>query len=90
GLHITKTSEDCWLDVDRETARSYLGRLEQQQSEEALSVERLKARLANKSYVDNAPKELIEETKSQLAVSEDRLSNITAELDNFKVATETL
>ena len=90
GLHLTRTTEDCWLDVDRETARNYLGRLEQQQTDEALSVERLKARLANKSYVDNAPKKLVEETKQQLAESEQRLIQVNTELDNFKSASADL
>ncbi|MDQ3064772.1 MAG: class I tRNA ligase family protein, partial [bacterium] len=90
GLHLTKTAEDCWLDVDHETARNYLGKLEQHQSDEALHIERLKARLANKSYTDNAPEKLVEETKHQLNESEQRLNQINTELESFKSSTKTL
>lgn len=90
GLHLTQTSETCWLDVDNETARNHLTKLEQQQTDEAMSVERLRGRLANKAYVDNAPKKLVSETKQQLGEAEDRLKQITAELDRFTEATKTL
>ncbi len=83
GLHLTQTAENCWLDIDHETATRYLTKLEEQQTEEALSVERLKARLANKSYVDNAPKKLVAETKAQLHESEQRLNQINSEISNF-------
>jgi valyl-tRNA synthetase len=90
GLHLTQTKENCWLDVDHETARNYLTKLEEQQTAEALSVERLKARLANKSYVDNAPKDLVNETKHQLGEGEQRLKQITAEIDSFTSASQGL
>jgi valyl-tRNA synthetase len=90
GLHLTQTTENCWLDVDRETARNYVSKLESQQTEEALSLERLKARLGNKSYTDNAPKKLVEETKQQLKESEQRLQQITAEIDRFTTASHEL
>lgn len=90
GLRLTGVKENCWLDVDRQTAREYLGALEQKQTAEALSVERLKARLANKSYVDNAPKELVKETSHQLDEAKARLAQINNEMDSFASATETL
>jgi valyl-tRNA synthetase len=90
GLHLTQTGETCWLDVDNETARNYLEKLEQQQTNEALSVERFKARLANESYINNAPKKLVVETKHQLADAEGKLAQITSEIDKFTVATKEL
>lgn len=90
GLHLTQSSEDAWLAVDIETAKNYLSKLEQQQSEEALSVERLKARLSNESYVKNAPDKLVAETKRQLKESETRLRQITAEIDSFAEASKEL
>lgn len=90
GLHLTKTTENCWIDIDYETATSYIAKLEEQQTAEALSVQRLKARLTNKSYVKNAPKKLVSETKNQLKESEQRLQQITTELDRFNAVTEEL
>jgi valyl-tRNA synthetase len=88
GLHLTQTTEDCWLDIDRETATYYLDKLEAQQTAEALSVERLKARLANKSYMENAPEKLVHETKTQQTEAEQRLKQINAELDSFRTASK--
>lgn len=90
GLHLTQTSEDCWIAVDHETARNYLTKLEEQQTAEALSVKRLEARLANKSYVNNAPKKLVDETKQQLADSQQRLAQTTAEIERFTEAAKEL
>lgn len=86
GLHLTQTPENCWLAVDHETAQAYLAKLEQQQVQEAMSVERLKARLNNKSYVGNAPKKLVDETRQQLAASEQRLAQVNAEISTFSAA----
>ncbi len=90
GLHLTQTSEDCWIAVDHETARNYLTKLQEQQTAEALSVERLKVRLANKSYVKSAPKELVAETRQQLTDSELRLQQVNAEIDSFAEASKEL
>jgi valyl-tRNA synthetase len=90
GLHLTQTSEHCWLDVDHETAVRYLSRLEEQQTAAALSVERLKARLANDSYVRHAPKKLVDETREQLAEAQRQLAQITAELDRFSEVSKEL
>ena len=85
GLKLTQTSQGCWIEVDESTARNYLTKLEQKQTAEALNVERLIARLANKSYVDNAPAHLVAETKGQLEDARTRLEQITAEIDNFSI-----
>lgn len=90
GLHLTQTSENCWLAVDQETAAGYLGKLEEQQTAEALSVQRLKGRLDNKSYVKNAPKQLVDETKRQLKESEQRLLAINAEIASFSEVSKSL
>jgi valyl-tRNA synthetase len=90
GLHLTKTTENCWLDIDHQTARLYVTKLEEKQTAEALSVQRLKARLSNESYVKNAPKKLVSETKNQLKESEQRLHQITTELDRFNAVTKEL
>jgi valyl-tRNA synthetase len=86
GLRLTSTQIDCWLEIEPETAKEYLSRLEEKQTAEAVSVERLKARLANKSYIENAPKQLVDETKGQLVEAEARLTQITAEIDSFTAA----
>jgi len=86
GLHLTQTTENCWLDIDHETASRYLIKLEEQQTASALSVERLKSRLSNKSYVKNAPGKLVTETRTQLEDAEKHLIQINSELERFGVA----
>lgn len=83
GLKLTQSNENSWIEVDKQTAQNYLSKLEQRQTEEALSVERLLARLNNKSYTDNAPAKLVEETKQQLEESKQRLVQINSEIDSF-------
>lgn len=84
GLRLTSVPFEAWVEVDQDTAQKYLSKLEEKQTAEAISVERLKARLANKSYIENAPEALVAETKSQLEESELRLKQITSEIDAFQ------
>ena len=86
GLKLTGISFEAWIAVDPETAQKYLTKLEEKQTAEALSVERLKARLANTSYVESAPEKLVNETRAQLEASEAKLTQITAEIDGFSLA----
>lgn len=83
GLRLTSVSFKAWIAVDTATAQKYLTKLEEQQTAEALSVERLKARLSTTSYVNNAPEKLVAETRLQLKDAEERLHKITQELDAF-------
>lgn len=84
GLNLTQTNEKAWIVVDEDIAKSYLTKLEEKQTAEALSVERLLARLKNKSYIENAPAKLVEETRRQLEESKSKLDQITLEIDSFK------
>ncbi len=90
GLHLTQTTHRCWLDIDQQTARAYLAKLEQQREERAASVKRLQERLENKAYISKAPKELVKQSKAQLAEEEALFEKITTELANFQVATRDL
>ncbi len=83
GLRLTSVDIDAWLEVDSETARDYLAKLEEKQTLEAENLERLRARLGNKAYVQNAPEKLVNETKAQLTEAEARLKQIITEIDSF-------
>jgi len=86
GLRLTSTSSEAWIEVDSDTASKYLTKLEEKQTAEAESVVRLKGRLSNKSYVDNAPEALVSETRAQLEEAETRLKQITSEIDSFSLS----
>lgn len=84
GLHLTETRYKAWLDIDDSTARAYAAELADKQATQAQAVERLRQRLSNKSYVRNAPKKIVEETKAQLKDAEELLTSIQREIERFK------
>ena len=83
GLHLTSTKYDAWLDVDERTAREFIAKLGEKKTDEEKQVKQLEARLANKSYVQNAPKQIVDETKQQLEEARERLAKITEEHARF-------
>jgi len=84
GIKLSKSGLNAWIVTDEETATKFVKRLEAEKTNAAQSVERLKSRLSNKSYVANAPEKLVNETKAQLEEAEKTLKSISAELDTYK------
>lgn len=85
GFKLTQTSENCWIAVDTKTIDGYLAKLKDKQTTEEQSIKKLSGRLENESYVNNAPKKLVEETRQQLEESRQRLAQIAAEIDILTV-----
>lgn len=83
GVRLTRTEHDAWLDIDLKTARKYLDELAAKRDQAEANVGQLKARLANKSYVKNAPVRIVEQTKQALAEAETLLINIEQEQMRF-------
>jgi valyl-tRNA synthetase len=83
GLRLTQTKHESWLDIDQATAKNYLKELETKKTEQAAVINRLKGRLDNKSYVDNAPKQIVEQTREQLKEAEAVLEGINREYNRF-------
>ncbi|MBI4033790.1 valine--tRNA ligase [Candidatus Saccharibacteria bacterium] len=81
GLKLT--SSDAWLDVDKETAKGYLLKLEREKMARQSAIQALEGRLNNKSYIDKAPKELVEQSRSQLETEKAQLAKIEEDLKNF-------
>lgn len=86
GVYLTSTAYRCWLDIDAETAKSYLRELKAKQTAQEKAVEQLEKRLANKSYVDNAPEAIVAQTKQQLEAAKQQLTSIQAEYERFSKA----
>lgn len=86
GIRLTETTYTCWLDIDPETARKYAGDLAAKRDTVETSIGQLKARLSNTSYVENAPKHIVEQTKQQLEEAETLLGNIDQEYNRFSNA----
>lgn len=83
GLHLTSTKYNCWLDIDSTVALAHVTKLivDQQVAEDRVAA--LQARLANTSYVNNAPKEVVDETRAQLHEAETTRDRIIAEQRRF-------
>jgi valyl-tRNA synthetase len=83
GLKLTGTTLEAWLAIDTETAKQYLGKLEEKRKVEVEAIARLDARLSNEGYVANAPESVVAETRAQLEAAQGRLSAIKAEQARF-------
>jgi valyl-tRNA synthetase len=83
GLNLTTTTYNCWLDIDRETTQHYVLKLEKQLVEAQNKLEGYKKRLDNKNYVKQAPKALVDETKTQLSETEQMVENIKVQITRF-------
>jgi valyl-tRNA synthetase len=90
GMNLTRTSHRCWLDVDRESAHHFREKLADRYAKQQKTVQALQARLANKDYVKRAPREIVEQTKQELAKSEELSKKIGQELENFQLASRDL
>lgn len=73
GLRLTSGNFDAWLDIDPVAAKN---NLVTKLKEYEQSVKFLEGRLANKSYLDKAPKELVAETKTQLADAKQKAAQL--------------
>ena len=64
GIKLSQTTDEIWFEVSDTAAKKYMESLEDRAKELKVSIKNLEARLKNKSYVEKAPKNLIEDTKS--------------------------
>ena len=83
GVRLTSTKYRCWLDIDRRTAQDYVKELGAKHERQEAVIKQLEGRLDNKSYVENAPREIVEQTRQQLAEAKEMLISIEAEQKRF-------
>ena len=83
GMKLTTTKSDCWLNIDISEAKKYVDELNEKAAQEKQGIKILKGRLNNKSYVNNAPAKIVEQTNNQLQEAEMRLENIQTEAKRF-------
>lgn len=83
GLHLISTRRRIWLDIDQETANHFVAELKTKIENQQQLIKNLEGRLANTSYVDNAPKEIVEQTRDQLKEARETLGKVMQEHDRF-------
>ncbi len=86
GLQLTSTSYHCWLDVDSTTLQAYADKLSEQIVAQEHLITQLRSRLDNKSYVENAPKQIVEQTKEQLDEASVGLKRLQVEQTRFQTS----
>ena len=84
GLKLTGTHLHIWLDVDKAKAKDYLAKLSEKDSQIKAHIKRLESRLGNKSYISNAPEDVVEETKRQLVEYLQQETKVVDEITLFK------
>lgn len=86
GLFLTGTSYRCWLDIDPTTAGRFADQLAAKRAAQQTVIDRLTQRLANKAYIDNAPGDVVKQTKTQLAEAEAQGKALDEEYQRFRPA----
>ena len=83
GLHLTSTKYRCWLDIEPSVAESHVAKLQTEIAEVGRRIHQLEDRLANKSYVANAPENIVLDTRTALQDALDNQTRLMAELTRF-------
>jgi valyl-tRNA synthetase len=84
GIELISTKHRAWLDVDKSKATKYVNGLLVKKDNQSGLVSQLEARLNNASYVQNAPAELVDQTRQHLDDAKVYLSSIESEIQRFK------
>ncbi len=83
GLQLTQANYSAWLDIDSETIQRHGAKLKEAQTDLEKQIARLSDRLANRSYVKQAPKEVVKQTKDQLTERQAQLAKVVSDQTRF-------
>jgi valyl-tRNA synthetase len=85
GVYLTNTQYRCWLDIDQTAAASYITQLGAKKVAQTQLLAKLEGRLANKAYLHDAPKRVVDQTRTQLQEAKLLLENIERERQRFQI-----
>ncbi|HUD06594.1 MAG TPA: valine--tRNA ligase [Candidatus Saccharimonadales bacterium] len=83
GLKLTSFPTDVWLDIDAHSKAKFMNELKKQVSVKEVLAKNLQARLKNSEYLRRAPKQIVQETKAQLAEAEHSLEHLSNQYESF-------
>lgn len=66
GIRLASSKVEAWLAVGENLAQKYAAKIEEDRNDTIKTIKLLEGRLNNKSYVQNAPAPLVEQTRQQL------------------------
>lgn len=84
GLRLAASGREAWLDVSAETLYEHQTNLETRLVEVHANIARLEARLSNDAYVQKAPTDLVEESKTELEQEKKHAERLVHELEVIK------
>jgi len=83
SIRLSQAGTPTWLEVGAKAKQQFMKQLQIRIQDQESRVAQLETRLKNKDYIKNAPKELVAETKKQLAEVETQLKQFTADYKHF-------
>jgi valyl-tRNA synthetase len=84
GLKLTNTSYPAQLDIDMSKTQAYAKELATRIKDQAELIKKLESRLSNDSYTKNAPADVVEQTRQQLASARELYDTLEAEAKRFR------
>ena len=84
GLRLAASGREAWLDISAKTLYEHQTNLEARLAETHTQIAALEARLANETYVNKAPADLVEESKTQLELKKTLKERLIHELEILK------
>lgn len=85
GIQLTQAFGKFWLDVEPSVAEQFIDNLKSREVELSKTIDNLKTRLGNQSYLDKAPEKLVEESKDQLEQAKKELSAIIDQVTDYDI-----
>jgi len=80
GLKLPVEGMDVYISADKEKGRAHLEKMEQLYQTTERIISNFEARLSNNDYIQNAPDEIVEETKHQLEWQKSKLPIFSEEI----------
>jgi valyl-tRNA synthetase len=84
SLELLSIPVKASLEISKSRAEKYTKDLLVTQEKQQGIIKQLELRLGNKSYVDNAPEEIVEQTKDQLSRAKGYLTSLESEIKRFE------
>jgi len=84
GMKLATTGRDAWLDISEETLQEHQTNLETRLVETNKFIQNLESRLSNEAYINKAPADLVEESRTQLKQKEALKERLQKELEVIK------
>jgi valyl-tRNA synthetase len=84
GLELASLDFNAWLDISADVGQTHLVRLLKRRAELANMVKQFESKLNNDAYINNAPKEIVNETREQHMAINEQLKKLNQQIENLE------